>query len=312
VSPANLPHYSVRLRLCIPDATLLIGSTALGFRQVSRSGVSSSRWVENRPSQRLRGLDLRELWEYRELAGFLALRDLKVRYKQAVFGVGWAIVQPMATVAVFTIVFNRLASISSEGIPYPVFALAGLSLWTYVSNGVNRATQSLVGTPALVTKVYFPRILAVIASVVPATVDLLISLALLGLLIPVYGATLSVAAVTLPIWLIGATATAIGVGVIFGTLNVSYRDVNQGIAFFIQLWFFLSPVVYSSSSVPDTWRALYSLNPMVGWIDGLRWAVLAAPWPGPRLLISVLSTLAVCALGVAYFQSAERRFADVI
>lgn len=272
----------------------------------------SSRWVENRPARGLRRLDLHELWAYRELAGFLALRDLKVRYKQAVFGIAWAIVQPLATVAVFTIVFNRLASVQSEGIPYPVFALAGLTLWTYVSNGVNRATLSLVGNPALVTKVYFPRILAPIASVLPALVDFAISLMLLGILIPVYGATLSGAAVTLPVWIIGASATAMGVGLILGTLNVRYRDVNQGIAFFIQLWFFLSPVAYASSSVPEGWRWVYALNPMVGWIDGLRWAVLGAPWPGLRLLVSVVSTLVVCTLGVAYFQAAERRFADVI
>lgn len=272
----------------------------------------SSRWVENRPARGLRRLDLHELWAYRELAGFLALRDLKVRYKQAVFGVAWAIVQPLATVAVFTVVFNRLASVQSEEIPYPVFALAGLTLWTYVSNGVNRATLSLVGNPALVTKVYFPRILAPIASVLPALVDFAISLILLGILIPVYGARLSGAAVTLPIWIIGASATAMGVGLILGTLNVRYRDVNQGIAFFIQLWFFLSPVAYASSSVPEGWRWVYALNPMVGWIDGLRWAVLGAPWPGLRLLVSVVSTLVVCTLGVAYFQAAERRFADVI
>ncbi len=273
---------------------------------------ASSRWVENRPARGLRRIDVHELWAYRELAGFLALRDLKVRYKQAVFGVAWAIVQPLATVAVFTIVFNRLASVQSEGIPYPVFALAGLTLWTYVSNGVNRATLSLVGNPALVTKVYFPRILAPIAAVLPALVDLAISLVLLGILIPVYGATLSGALITLPIWVVGATATAMGAGLIFGTLNVRYRDVNQGIAFFVQLWLFLSPVAYASSSVPERWRILYSLNPMVGWIDGLRWAVLGAPWPGLRLLVSGLSALVVCALGVAYFQTAERQFADVI
>ena len=272
----------------------------------------SSRWVENRPARGLRTLDLHELWAYRELAGFLALRDLKVRYKQAVFGVAWAIVQPLATVAVFTIVFNRLASVQSEGIPYPVFALAGLTLWTYVSNGVNRATLSLVGNPALVTKVYFPRILAPLASVLPALVDFAISLILLAILIPVYGAKLSAAVVTLPVWVIGASATAMGVGLILGTLNVRYRDVNQGIAFFVQLWFFLSPVAYASSSVPEGWRWVYALNPMVGWIDGLRWAVLGAPWPGLRLLVSVVSTLVVCTLGVAYFQAAERRFADVI
>lgn len=279
---------------------------------MATSRAGSSRWVENRPARGLRRLDLHELWRYRELAGFLALRDLKVRYKQAVFGVAWAIVQPLATVAVFTIVFNRLASVQSEGIPYPVFALAGLTLWTYVSNGVNRATLSLVGNPALVTKVYFPRILAPIAAVLPALVDLAISLVLLGILIPVYGATLSGALITLPIWVVGATATAMGAGLIFGTLNVRYRDVNQGIAFFVQLWLFLSPVAYASSSVPERWRILYSLNPMVGWIDGLRWAVLGAPWPGLRLLVSGLSALVVCALGVAYFQTAERQFADVI
>jgi ABC-type polysaccharide/polyol phosphate export permease len=272
----------------------------------------SSRWVENRPARGLPRLDLHELWAYRELAGFLALRDLKVRYKQAVFGIAWAIVQPLATVAVFTIVFNRLASVQSEGIPYPVFALAGLTLWTYVSNGVNRATLSLVGNPALVTKVYFPRILAPIASVLPATVDLVVSLVLLGILIPVYGVALSGAAITLPIWVVGATTTAIGVGLIFGTLNVRYRDVNQAIAFFIQLWLFLSPVAYATSSVPENWRMLFSLNPMVGWIDGLRWAMLGAPWPGLGLLISVVSSLVILTLGVAYFQTAERRFADVI
>jgi ABC-type polysaccharide/polyol phosphate export permease len=276
------------------------------------SRANASRWVENRPVRGVRRLDLPELWGYRELAGFLALRDLKVRYKQAVFGVAWAILQPLATVAVFTVVFNRLASVQSEGIPYPVFALAGLTLWTYVSNGVNRATLSLVGNPALVTKVYFPRILAPIASVLPALVDLVISLVLLGILIPVYGVAVSGAAVTLPIWIIGATATGIGVGLIFGTLNVRYRDVNQGIAFFIQLWLFVSPVAYGTASVPENWRMLYALNPMVGWIDGLRWAMLGAPWPGFRLLVSVLSSLVVCALGMAYFQTAERRFADVI
>jgi ABC-type polysaccharide/polyol phosphate export permease len=279
---------------------------------VASSRAGSSRWVENRPTRGLRGLDLRELWRYRELAGFLALRDLKSRYKQASFGVAWAIVQPLASVAVLTIVFDRLASVSSEGIPYPVFALAGLTLWSYVSTGVNRATQSLVSNPALVTKVYFPRILAPIAAVLPALVDTVISLVLLALLIPVYGASLSVAVVTLPIWIIGATATSMGVGLILGTLNVSYRDVNQGIALFVQLWLFLSPVAYATSSVPDRWRMLYSLNPTVGWIDGFRWAVLGAPWPGTRLLVSGLSTLLVFALGVAYFQAAERRFADVI
>lgn len=257
-------------------------------------------------------MDLRELWRYRELAGFLTLRDLKARYKQAAFGVAWAIVQPLATVAVFTIVFKRLASVSSDGIPYPVFALSGLTLWAYVSSGVSRATQSLVANPALVTKVFFPRILAPIAAVLPGIVDLAVSLALLGVLIPVYGTSLSQTVVTLPIWIIGATITAIGVGLILGTLNISYRDVNQGIALFLQLWLFLSPIAYPTSSVPEVWRALYSFNPMVAWIDGFRWAIFGTPLVGSRLVISITSTLLIFAVGIACFQSAERRFADVI
>jgi lipopolysaccharide transport system permease protein len=272
----------------------------------------SARWVENRPTRGLRGIDLHELWRYRELAGFLASRDLKARYKQAAFGVAWAIIQPLASVAVFTVVFNRLASVSSDGISYPVFALSGLTLWTFVSTGVTRATQSLVGNPALVTKVYFPRIIAPIAAVLPGLVDLGISLVLLGMLIPIYDASLSGAVVTVPLWICGAMAAAMGVGLILGTLNVSYRDVNQGIALFVQLWLFLSPVAYASSSVPERWRLLYSINPAVGWIDGFRWAILGAPWPGSRLAVSAVSTLVVFAVGVALFQTAERRFADVI
>jgi ABC-type polysaccharide/polyol phosphate export permease len=276
------------------------------------SGASSPRWVENRPTRGLRGVDLLELWRYRELAGFLALRDLKARYKQAAFGVAWAILQPLASVAVFTVVFNRLASVSSDGISYPVFALAGFTLWAYVSTGVNRATQSLVGNPALVTKVYFPRIIAPIAAVLPGLMDLGVSLVLLGVLIPIYDASLTGAVVTLPLWVAGATAAAMGVGLILGMLNVSYRDVSQGVALFVQLWLFLSPVAYASSSVPERWRALYSINPIVGWIDGFRWAILGAPWPGSRLAISAASTLLVLVVGVSLFQTAERRFADVI
>lgn len=246
------------------------------------------------------------------MAGFLAMRDLKARYKQAAFGIGWAILQPLASVAVFTVVFKRLASVSSDDISYPVFALAGLTLWTYMSTGVNRATQSLVGNPALVTKVYFPRIIAPIAAVLPGLVDLGVSLVLLGVVTLIYDAPLTVAVVTLPIWIAGGTAVAVGVGLILGTLNVSYRDVSQGIALFVQMWLFLSPVAYASSSWPERWRALFSINPTVGWIDGFRWAILGAPWPGSRLAISAVSTLLVLVVGVSLFQTAERRFADII
>src|SRR5918996_1910619 len=219
------------------------------------------RWVENRPSGGFRRLDLAELWEYRELAGFLALRDLKVRYKQAVFGAAWAILQPLAGVAVFYFVFRRLANVPSQGIPYPLFASVGLSAWTYASSATTKATQSLVMNSALVTKVYFPRLLAPLASVLPGLVDLVVSLSLLVILYPVYDTTPGIAALTLPLWIVALMMVVIGVGLWLGTLNVTYRDINQGINLVIQLWLFLSPVAYASDLVPEHWRLVYAVNP---------------------------------------------------
>jgi ABC-type polysaccharide/polyol phosphate export permease len=278
----------------------------------SGTHTDAERWLENRPSRGLRGVDLAKLWRYRELAGFLAMRDLMARYKQAAFGVAWAIVQPLAAVGVFTIVFRRLAGVSSEGIPYPLFVLTGLAVWTFVSSGVNKATLSLVSNPALVTKVYFPRILAPIAATLPGLVDLIISLALLGVLMIFYGFAPGWVVLTLPVWIVGLLVTSIGVGLLLGTLNVSYRDVTQGIGLVIQMWLFLSPVAYPSTTVPHEWRLVYALNPLVGWIDATRWALLDAPWPGSRLLVSLISTLVIFVGAVFYFQAAERRFADVI
>jgi ABC-type polysaccharide/polyol phosphate export permease len=260
----------------------------------------------------LRGLDLRELWQYRELGGFLALRDLKVRYKQAALGVLWAVLQPLVGAVVFTIVFQRLAKVPSDGIPYPVFAFLGLAVWGYVSSGVTKASQSLVSNSPLVTKVYFPRVLAPGASVLPGLLDLGISLVVLGLLMLAYHVTPSWAVLTLPLWLAALVVVTLSVGVWLAALNVQYRDVNHAITLLIQLWLFVSPVAYPSSLVPQTWRPLYALNPLVGVLDGFRWAVLGAPWPGSELLLSLGMTAALLVSGVLYFQRVERRFADVI
>ncbi len=268
--------------------------------------------MENRPTGGVRALDVRELWQYRELALFLALRDLKVRYKQAAFGAAWAVLQPLAGVAVFTVVFRRLANMPSDGLPYPVFAYVGLSAWTYLSGGVTKATQSLVMNSALVTKVYFPRILAPLAAVLPGLLDLLLSLVLLFILMPFFNVTPTWAVVSTPLWLIAAVLVVVASGLWLGTLNVTYRDVNQGISLLVQLWLFLSPIAYPSSSIDGPLRWLYALNPVVAVVEGLRWALIGAPWPGSVVFVSLGVTLALLLGGVVFFLRSERRFADII
>ncbi len=269
-------------------------------------------WVENRPRTGLLRLDLRELWAYRELAGFMALRDVRVRYKQAVLGIGWAVFQPLAGVVVFTIVFKRLADVQSDGLPYPIFAFAGLLAWNYTSGAVIKATQSLVSNAGLVTKVYFPRLLIPLAAVLPGLLDLAVSLPVLLVLYPVYGVRPGWALLTLPLWVASAVLVALAVGLLLAALNVRYRDVNQAISLLVQLWLFLSPVAYPTSTVPEAWQPVYALNPMVGVIDGFRWCLLAGPAPGPWSLLSAAVTLVLLGVALVYFQRTERRFADVI
>jgi lipopolysaccharide transport system permease protein len=274
--------------------------------------ASTAGWVENRPRTGLLRLDLRELWAYRELAGFMALRDVRVRYKQAVLGIGWAVFQPLAGVVVFTIVFRRLAQVESDGLPYPIFAFAGLLAWNYTSGAVTKATQSLVSNAGLVTKVYFPRLLIPLAAVLPGLLDLAVSVPVLLVLYPIYDVRPGWAVLTLPLWVAAAMVVALAVGLLLAALNVRYRDVNQAISLLVQLWLFLSPVAYPTSTVPEAWRPVYALNPMVGVIDGFRWCLLAGPAPGPWSLLSAVVTLVLLGVALTYFQRTERRFADVI
>lgn len=269
-------------------------------------------WIENRPTRGFRGLDLRELWAYRELAAFLALRDVKVRYKQAAFGAGWAVLQPLAGVAVFTVVFRDLAGVPSDGVPYPLFAYVGLTIWAYFSGSATKATQSLVQNAPLVSKIYFPRIIAPVAGVLPGLLDLLIALALLAVLLPVYGRAPGWEILTVPLLIIPLVLSALAVGLWLGTLNVMYRDVSQGITLIIQLLLFISPVAYPASAVPGSWRTVYFLNPVAGIIEAFRWAILGGPWPGGNFVLSLSVTVVLLAGGTAYFLRVERRFADVI
>ncbi|CAN5564053.1 ABC transporter permease [soil metagenome] len=278
------------------------------------SGATVDRWVENAaPDLRTRRrLDLRELWAYRELVWFFAARDVKVRYKQTALGAVWAVVQPVAGSIVFTVVFRRLARVPSDGVPYLVFAFAGMAAWSYISASLNAATMSLVGNVSLVTKVWFPRIAAPVAAVLPGLVDLGISLVLLAVLMAVTGVVPSLALVFLPLCVAGFVVLALGFGLALATYNVEYRDVKNVIGLLIQLWLFASPVAYPSSLVKGAWRYLYAVNPMAGLLDLFRWSTLGTPAPGLPLLVSLASMAAISAFGLRSFLKAERRFADVI
>jgi ABC-type polysaccharide/polyol phosphate export permease len=292
---------------------MLLLSSALGrsSTEVERS-VGPPRWAENRPSDGRRSFDLAELWSYRELVAFLALRDVKARYKQALFGVSWAVIQPLLGAALFTFVFQRVAGISGDGVPYPLFALLGLTVWTYFTASLTSATNSLVSNASLVTKVYFPRLLAPLASLGPGLVGLAIGLVLVGAAMAYYGVAPSLKLLVLPLCVLAVMVVALGAGLLLATLNVRYRDVSQIFGLLTQLWLFASPVAYPTTLVPERWQWVYALNPMTGVLDGFRWAVLDAPAPGPHALISAGCALVLLLVGLRYFQRAERQFADVI
>lgn len=272
----------------------------------------ADRWVENRAPTGWHKVDVRELWAYRELIAFLAIRDVKVRYKQAALGMLWAVLQPLAGALVFTVVFDQIADLPSDGIPYPVFAFVGVTVWTYFSTSVQTAMASLVGNVGLVTKVYFPRMAAPIAAVVPGLLDMGISLVILAVLLAVYGVTPGLALLALPLCVVVLVAVAFGVGLILATLNVRYRDVKGVSSLLLQLWLFASPVAYASSVVEGRWGPFYDLNPMAGLIDAFRWSLLGAPAPSLDALASLGVLVVLLVVGLAVFAREERRFADII
>ena len=275
-------------------------------------GTVDAVWVENRPTRGRRAVDRRELWQYRELVRFLAGRDLKVRYKQAALGVGWAIVRPVIGALTLTVVFQHVVDLSSDNIPYVPFALVGYSAWAYLSASLGGAGGSLVANSTLITKVYFPRVLAPLAAVIPGLVDLAVSAVPLVIAMAWYGLRPGPELLLLPLWVAGLVACAFGVGLWFATLNVRYRDAAALLAVALQLLFFLSPIVYPASQVPEVWRPLYFLNPVAGLVSGLRWSLLGGPWPGPPMAVSAVVIVVALWGGLRYFQAAERRFADVI
>jgi len=257
----------------------------------------------------------RDLWRYRELFYFLAWRDILVRYKQTVIGIGWAVIQPFLTTVVFTVVFNRIAKMPAPvGVPYFLVVMAAQLPWQFFSSSLSSSSNSLVGNANLISKVYFPRLIVPAGSVITSFVDFLITVGLVGLTMAWFHFIPDWRLIALPLFVALAFGAAFGAGLWLSALNVQYRDFRYIIPFIVQFGFFISPVGYLSSKIPGQWRLLYSLNPMVGVIDGFRWALLrgesALWWPG--IITSILLTLVLCASGIWYFRKMERTFSDVI
>lgn len=264
------------------------------------------------PSKGWVGLRLGEIWQYRELFYFLTWRDIKVRYKQTALGAAWAVLQPVTTMAVFSLFFGRLAGVPSGDLPYPLFAFAALVPWTFFATAVAAAGNSLVEHEELVSKVYFPRLIMPAAAVLASLVDFAIAFVVLLGMMALFGVAPSAAILTLPLFVLLAATTAVAVSLWLSALNVLFRDVRYTLPFLIQLWLFASPVAYSSELVPEAVRPLYGINPMAGVIDGFRWALVGGPTPGPLLAVSVFVVLLLLAGGLVYFRRMERSFADIV
>lgn len=265
------------------------------------------------PQQGWAPLDLREIWAYRELLYFLTWRDVKVRYKQTALGAAWAVIQPLSTMAVFSVFFGKLAHVPSDGIPYPLFSFAALVPWTFFANGLTQSANSVVGSQHLVTKIYFPRLVIPTATVLSGLIDFGIALLILGGMLAYYRVALGARALFLVPLLGLAFAAALGVGLWLAALNVQYRDVRHVVPFLTQLWLYATPIAYPSSLLAEPWRALYGVNPMAGVVEGFRWSLLGTgPAPSRMLLVSCAATLTVLVTGAYYFRRLEDTFADVI
>jgi len=282
------------------NVTYPIGSAQLPFLRIE-------------PSQGWVSLRLHEVWEYRELLYFLTWRDIKVRYKQTVLGAAWAIIQPFFTMIVFSLFFGRLAKIPSDGIPYPIFAYAALVPWTFFASGLTQSSNSLVGNGNLIKKVYFPRLVVPTSSVISGGVDFVLAfIVLLGMMF-FYGIVPTGNVVWLPFLLILAFVTALGVGLWLSAMNVQFRDVRHMIPFLTQFWLFATPIAYPSSLLSEPWRTLSGVNPMVGVVEGFRWALLGTETaPGPVIVVSSLVALFTLVSGAYYFRRMEKTFADVV
>jgi lipopolysaccharide transport system permease protein len=291
-------------RSTVADAPALVESPAAASA-APRIRVERSRgWVS---------LRLGDLWAYRELVYFLTWRDIKVRYKQTVLGAAWAILQPVLTMLVFSLFFGRLARMPSEGVPYPLFTFAALVPWTFFANGLTQSSNSLVGSANLITKVYFPRLIVPVATILSGVIDLILAFAVLVVMMAYYHITPSANVVWLPVFLLLAVMASLGTGLWLSAMNVQFRDVRYTVPFLTQFWLFATPIAYPSSLLSQPWRTIFGINPMVGAVDGFRWALFghAAP-PLTIAAVSFASALLVLVTGALYFRRMERTFADIV
>ena len=259
-------------------------------------------------------LNLKDLWVYRELVYFLTWRNLKVRYKQTALGASWAILQPFLTMVVFSIFFGNLAKIPSDGVPYPIFSYTALLPWTLFAKALTDASHSLVQNSHMITKVYFPRLILPLASILSGLVDFALAFLVLFAMMLFYGIYPTSAVWTLPLFVLLAMITALGVGIWLSAMNVLYRDIGYVLPFLTQFWMTLTPIAYPASLLPEKWRLIYALNPMTGVVEGFRWALLGSTASAPTGMLAVSSVISVLVLitGLLYFRRMERRFADMV
>jgi lipopolysaccharide transport system permease protein len=266
-----------------------------------------------RPSRGWRALNLRELWEYRELLYFLAWRDVKIRYKQTVMGATWAVIQPFFTMVVFSLFFGKLAKVPSDEIPYPIFSYAALVPWQFFASGLSQSSTRLVGSANLIRRVYFPRLVIPISAVLAGGVDFALAFAVLLGMMLFYGILPTAAVIWLPFLLLLALVTALGVGLWLTAMHVQFRDVRYLVPFLVQAWMFATPIAYPSSLLDEPWHTLYGINPMAGVVEGFRWALLGTETaPGPIVLVSALVAVGSLVSGAYYFRRMEKTFSDVV
>jgi lipopolysaccharide transport system permease protein len=277
-----------------------------------KKGMPETFHIHISPPRKWIPIDLGELWNYRELLFSFTERDIKIRYKQTALGFLWAIIQPLFMMIIFTVFFGRLAKIPSEGIPYPLFVLAALLPWTLFAEGLTRSTNSMIANAGIMTKVYFPRLIMPISGILSPLVDFTVSISILVVMMAYYGFVPTFNVVFLPLFILLALATSLGIGLWLSALNVKYRDFQYTIPFMIQLWLFASPVVYPASLVPESVRFLYGLNPMAGVIEGFRWALLGTEMPSAMILVSVGVVVVLLVSGAFYFRRMEQYYADVV
>jgi lipopolysaccharide transport system permease protein len=269
--------------------------------------------VRIQPSKGWTSLKLHEVWEHRELTGIFVWRDIKVRYRQTIVGALWAIIQPFLTMVVFSVFFGRLAGVPSDGIPYPIFSYVALVPWTFFANSMNQSSNSLVSNADMIKKIYFPRLTMPLAATLANLVDFALAFVILLGMMLFYGFFPTINSLWLPVFVLLAIMTALGVGLWLGAMNVKYRDVRYMVPFITQVWLFATPVAYPSSMLTEPWRTLYGLNPMVSVVEGFRWALLGTDTaPGPMLIVSFVAATILLLSGIFYFRRMEKSFADVI